>query len=919
MDTTEFNAILLNINNLNIIETKNYFINNFDKIIKLHSDSINHIISSYIEKIKYDPDINKNNYKKVNTFPYYEIIYKLLPYVNDYNKLKIISNISKCMYGLKLLNKIPEIMNNLSNDNINEIIYSCSDSWTFPVFLYYLNIIKERNINTFTSFIVNNYSNSDDRIYKYIVDNNNQLKLITYNEELINNIISNIFILNNPSKYTLRRLKYLHTLYPNLGENHFNFIIDRFNGDINVFNKIFKYYYYQPLTDNNIDKLIPYIIESNNILENFNYFYNLLKTTTEKNKFIITSLFLHGTAYNINIIDGNSDFNNLKDLIIKNLEMVLIENERINKQININEFNNFINNIGITNISSCLVINNSFYIQKSGVLFLLPFLVAQGELGIHFNRLRYHISKFIKNIRIKKQIIHKLKIYPIVRELKELNNKAVVFNRLRNNKKQLFNTIPPYHLYPGQLNSLTNSCLLKEKADGILVYNIPMDINPKFPFKNKVKAEFIEDLDLYLVFDIDEEDTIENRHLIIHKMHQFGQTIIPIIRNEDEMINEINIERSKLKDFLKKPYNNYRWYPKPAWKIMNINNFIKPFIDIINMKSISNWIINGSINDGIILTPLNGDREIKIKPKKLYTIDLLFLDNKWLDRDGNQWDIITFGSNKPITKDYNNTIWRCYNTDNNYYEAKEIRFDKNKPNTNEVVCTIMDLYNMEYKYEYPRIYHINDYNSYMLWKNIIDDNNKTLKIMLNKINALHIINNVLDCGCGSGRTLTYLNKFNKYIGIDIDMNMLGSAINKYSNNNINFMYCDLNFSWPLIFKNSLKKFDFIICLNSIMHFMTDNFWNNLNNVINKSTKMLINIVEIQDQFRYEFDEYFIERKQNKIYYKFPIHNNIMEENYIDINDIKQIINKYGWNIIETFKPDNDNLTKYYRWYILIKN
>jgi hypothetical protein len=186
---------------LNIIETKNYFINNFDKIIKLHSDSINHIISSYIEKIKYDPDINKNNYKKVNTFPYYEIIYKLLPYVNDYNKLKIISNISKCMYGLKLLNKIPEIMNNLSNDNINEIIYSCSDSWTFPVFLYYLNIIKERNINTFTSFIVNNYSNSDDRIYKYIVNNNNTLKYLQYEENLINDIICNIFSIDCIGKY----------------------------------------------------------------------------------------------------------------------------------------------------------------------------------------------------------------------------------------------------------------------------------------------------------------------------------------------------------------------------------------------------------------------------------------------------------------------------------------------------------------------------------------------------------------------------------------------------------------------------------------------------------------------------------------------------------------------------------------------
>jgi SAM-dependent methyltransferase len=336
------------------------------------------------------------------------------------------------------------------------------------------------------------------------------------------------------------------------------------------------------------------------------------------------------------------------------------------------------------------------------------------------------------------------------------------------------------------------------------------------------------------------------------------------------------------------------------------------------------------------LTPLNGDREIKIKPKSYYTIDLLFLDNKWLDRDGFQWDIITFSNNEQIINNYNNTIWRCYENDSlndsiNHFEAKEIRFDKTKPNTNEIVSTIIDLYNTEYKYEYPRIYNTKDNCNNSLWKNIIDDNNKILKIMLNKINALHIINNVLDCGCGSGRTIKYLNKVNKYIGVDIDMNMLGHGINKYSNNmqSINFMYCDLNKDWPKILKNSLIKFDFIICLSSIMHFMTDNFWNNLNNVVDKSSKMLINIVEIEDQFRYEFDEYFIERKKNKIYYKFPIHESIMEEEYVDINNLKHTINKYGWNIIETFKKDksdesdsnysNNNLTQYYRWYLINKN
>ena len=34
-----------------------------------------------------------------------------------------------------------------------------------------------------------------------------------------------------------------------------------------------------------------------------------------------------------------------------------------------------------------------------------------------------------------------------------------------------------------------------------------------------------------------------------------------------------------------------------------------------------------------------GNREIKIKPKELYTVDLLYKNNKWFDRNGFTWDI----------------------------------------------------------------------------------------------------------------------------------------------------------------------------------------------------------------------------------------------------------------------------------------
>ena len=160
-----------------------------------------------------------------------------------------------------------------------------------------------------------------------------------------------------------------------------------------------------------------------------------------------------------------------------------------------------------------------------------------------------------------------------------------------------------------------------------------------------------------------------------------------------------------------------------------------------------------------------------------------------------------------------------------------------------------------------------------------------------------------------------LNKNVKYVGIDIDMDMIGKAINHYYNNN--FMYCDLNSTnYPLILNN---KFDTITCINTIMHFMNDNFWEKINSITNKNAKMLINLFDNIEFSNSDITEYYMEIKEDKLYYKFPIHNTIMEEKIIDKKCLDSFLLKYGWEIIEEYKPKTNNITKYYTWYILIKN
>ena len=79
--------------------------------------------------------------------------------------------------------------------------------------------------------------------------------------------------------------------------------------------------------------------------------------------------------------------------------------------------------------------------------------------------------------------------------------------------------------------------------------------------------------------------------------------------------------------------------------------------------------------------------------------------------------------------------------------------------------------------------------------------------------------------------------------------------------------------------------------------------------------MLVNVVDIINS-KYTFGEYFIESIDNMIYYQFPIHTSIKQEPYIDI--IKYF-NKYNLNIVDTFKPNNNDLTDCYKWFIVIKN
>ena len=104
-----------------------------------------------------------------------------------------------------------------------------------------------------------------------------------------------------------------------------------------------------------------------------------------------------------------------------------------------------------------------------------------------------------------------------------------------------------------------------------------------------------------------------------------------------------------------------------------------------------------------------------------------------------------------------------------------------------------------------------------------------------------------------------------------------------------------------------KYYDIVLMINSLMHFSKESFWNQLNEIIKPNTLLLFNLVNMENNECCN-NGIYMERKDNTVYYKFPIHNNIKQESYIDINEI---LNK-GFTILEVIE------IKYYKWYIVIK-
>ena len=844
--------------------------------------------------------------------------------------------------GQYILYKLPykEMFNKLSTQVQKDLYFSIGVNGTLPTFLLVDKLIENKNyVSVYNKSILSAACrNGDDRILKYIINNFQSYDFPVDNEQFVTCVINNIFSPHIPHKYVYRRLKLVNSkieLKP-----YFSQML-RVVRDHNMFEKIYKYYNDSKsiIIDHkiNMSSFIGFIENSDHesLKGPIQKIVDVLENKYDKYMFLIEAyidFYEVGTEY--------FDISKYYHEEFEKNESILKYHQRFINNIlcmQENKTNQIFNKEFVRNFK-CILTNFSISFShftntnKSILLFFLPFVpYFSRKLSIHIklNLIKFHLKVFLR----KRNMFVK-----IMKRIDQYNFKETIISP--------FTKIPPRHCVPFELDTIQGTdegfYTISEKADGCLVDFIPNTVEPSIDAytSGQIKAEFVEDLDLYLIFDSNIEINVLDRYDNLRSVHPHTKDSKPIremvINNYQELKNAISEERKLFEEFLKQPFKNYRVYPKARWLVTDPSKLNKELVEnIIQENDCDHICKNGSYeNDGLIITPLNGAREIKLKPKSMHTIDLLY-SNGWKDREGNSWNHIISCINKPR----NGVIMRCYpkfvkNGDNYMFEATEIRLDKTKPNTNKVVKMIYGLHSIDWSKLYlgANSYYQTNMDDNKIksksWHDVIIKQNNNLKLILSK-SSIEPKSSWLDLGCGSGRMIKFLKDYmiSSYVGMDYDMKQLimgthMSDKNSFMSRNCRFIHCNLQDEWntshtSIDFLSSDEKFDYIIANHSLAHFYDKNFWTKLNNVSESNSTFIFNVVNQNIETEWVSGKDYMKKDEQLIKYKFnSVHNEEMSELYIDENELESRLKENKWNIIEKFIPNGNDLDSKYTWYIV---
>ena len=976
----------------------------FNKIMELNSHGPNGLAGYTIPENIYKPGLFESLISHVNNAPMtpvngngknfkMEHYYPLLEWiVNEMNKIyfaqvpdantiarldailsnQLLTKLTLLIKGQTLLNKLAHRIPKVTTQNktIVNLLMESARTGPFLTFLFWLNRHPEKAVeklprSELEQIFISSIGNSDDRLFKFVLEKVLKADKLFFqkNTSTINSMLSTLANSLVPAKYQLKRIKILSgyiSLVP-----YFHQMINSFNSD-KVVIELHKYYYVNPHTFDTLRSLLIIFVTNDwaadgvNVIneENYNKIVPLFKT--EEELYILNILL--SIQYDIHKLDKFR-----KSTVIK------IVQDHYNQIIEMIEWGNLGKSDDIVNfVVSCMVDQNLInkYIESHNIryvnnamLFYTRFLKvpapASNNKGsyqndgllkaIKINKLLHNLRLWVKTKCKTRVIQHKVKMFDLLREISTFTPKSSVPVLARGStqyqcQKQKFTNLPPRHLLPGEI-SIYKNFMLKEKADGVLISNMPVGIYPQADILNnyQVKAEYIEELDLYLVFDVDiPNTTIEERYSALRKVHPYtSNTHVQKINALGDFIKLFNEERAVINRFINDNKSEpIKWYPKfscvydsKETKIHKIHQELICNIILEQDEKIKETIANSEPFkcDGLILTPLDGSREIKIKPKSMMTIDLLFDGKKWIDRNCYDWSNLII---KPKTAKKEGRIYRCYpNETFDKFTVGEFRFDKKKSNPYNIVDNIVTMC----QYDWSRDVNQSETYYYDTAKKITSESliktiNAQVENLSNQIIMMQpeINKSWLDLGCGKGKLIPIIKKYNpkNYLGLDVDVKQLIKGIRYHDENQDVYVFapCNLAGNWsdtPVKWHNINRsiKYDYVVANFSLMHFCTDEFWTQLGEITHEDTKFIFNVVcPPSNMDSWSESESYLKVEGNQTVYKFEwAHNEEKIEPFITDEQLSCIITKHGWKVQEKRNISSKHkLINFYKWWIITK-
>jgi hypothetical protein len=102
-----------------------------------------------------------------------------------------------------------------------------------------------------------------------------------------------------------------------------------------------------------------------------------------------------------------------------------------------------------------------------------------------------------------------------------------------------------------------------------------------------------------------------------------------------------------------------------------------------------------------------------------------------------------------------------------------------------------------------------------------------------------------------------------------------------------------------------------------MHFSTDIFWYQLDKITKKGSTFVFNLTSENVNWNLNNSYLRSTNTESELYFEW-MHSNPIKEKLIPSCEIIQITNKYGWEIVNKIKYDNNLLIRCYDWYTIVK-